>query len=290
MQFFMERCELVEKHEMPEDWLRLHRPDLPLRLSSEKMWPKERYESLADFQAANGDLVEELKSHPRVKVGSVAFHGASARGITLPMIVHSEDGVSFSAIELLWRAHFYKCTEQTADFDSVGVYRSGIYEGVPKYYIAGSTDVRGWYATGKRGSGDASVKSSGGSGAARRPPHRPPRCADQPRGSIGQKSASSYWYSYYDINESDSHYEYLAGIGYQGGGPSWAGIVYGLLSLQAPAVLERVQFDPEGEGLMVWGKSRADLETIESLVRRVKCDAGLLGEAITVAKREGKME
>src|SRR5689334_10335127 len=43
-----------------------------------------------------------------------------------------------------------------------------------------------------------------------------------------------YRLDYYDVSEPDSSYKELSARGLQGGGPTWAGIVTGLLELRSP--------------------------------------------------------
>jgi hypothetical protein len=104
-------------------------------------------------------------------------------------------------------------------------------------------------------------------------------------GSLGR-----FRYDYYDGYEPDSDVGYLQSLGYQGGGPSWAGIVFGLLKLRTPATIGRVQFDEEGEGLAVWSDDREALETIGRLVAEAKTHRDLLRAAIDLAKQERRME
>ena len=99
-----------------------------------------------------------------------------------------------------------------------------------------------------------------------------------------------YGWDYYDVSEPDSIAEDLQQQGFQGGGPSWAGIVHGLLSLKAPGVLKLVALDPEGEGLRVTAKERGPLEQIAALVTQAHADPALRAQAIARAKQDGQME
>jgi hypothetical protein len=99
-----------------------------------------------------------------------------------------------------------------------------------------------------------------------------------------------YAYDYYDVSEPDSHMAFLQKKGLQGGGPTWAGIVYGLLKLRRPELISEVDLDDEAEGLRVWSKSRAALESIASLVAEAKANEKLLLQAIDVASKDGRIE
>jgi len=53
------------------------------------------------------------------------------------------------------------------------------------------------------------------------------------------------------VHEKDSHFKELTEKGYQGGGPSWKGIVYGALKMSDPAILTKIGFDEEAEELAI---------------------------------------
>ena len=119
--------------------------------------------------------------------------------------------------------------------------------------------------------------------------------ADSPmRGTLVEVSPRSpgqrYRLDYYDGSEPDSSFKELSARGLQGGGPTWAGIVTGLLRLRSPGVLARIALDDEAEGLTVWSDDRAALETIGRLIGAAKKDPALLNEAIECAKREHAIE
>jgi hypothetical protein len=66
--------------------------------------------------------------------------------------------------------------------------------------------------------------------------------------------------------------------------------VYGLLKLRRPDLISEVDLDDEAEGLRVWSRSRATLESIASLVAAAKANENLLLQAIDVARRDGRIE
>lgn len=110
------------------------------------------------------------------------------------------------------------------------------------------------------------------------------------RGEIVEVSATEFRYDYYDIYEKDSHYEFFSNKGYQGGGPTWEGIIYGALKLKNPNVLIQIRFDPEGEGLAIWSSTRQPLEFIAKLVYTIKNDEELMIMAMKKAEKDGRME
>lgn len=100
----------------------------------------------------------------------------------------------------------------------------------------------------------------------------------------------SYTWHYYDIGEPDSHREALETRGFQGGGPSWGGIIYGLVAINAPALQSRVDVSAEASGLSVDASDRAAAVTVAELVAAAKKSPSLLETAIERAQADGRME
>jgi hypothetical protein len=116
------------------------------------------------------------------------------------------------------------------------------------------------------------------------------RSSQVKRGSIKDGGDGRFIYQYYDVLEPDSHMKSLQAAGFQGGGPTWEGIVYGLLKLRSPETISAIQFDAEGEGLAIWSHRRDELEKISGLLTEAKADCALLSHAIEAARRDGRME
>jgi hypothetical protein len=110
------------------------------------------------------------------------------------------------------------------------------------------------------------------------------------RGSVIEIPNSDFRYDYYDVHEKDSHFKELTERGYQGGGPSWKGIVYGALKMSEPSILTKIRFDEEAEGLAIWSSDKEVLEKIGRLVAVVKSDEKILDECIKVAESGFQME
>lgn len=105
-----------------------------------------------------------------------------------------------------------------------------------------------------------------------------------------RRNAERYCYTYYDVDEPDPSVAMLQAAGYQGGGPSWAGIIYGLVRLRDPALLDRLRFDDEGDGLALFANDRDALLEVADLVTAAKLDAALMQQAIATAVAAGRME
>ena len=110
------------------------------------------------------------------------------------------------------------------------------------------------------------------------------------RGNLIEMGENDYRLDYYDVYEKDSHYKFLESKGYQGGGPSWLGIIYGAIKLSEPDLLIGIRFDDEAEGLAIWCSDKSKLEKIGRLISMVKSDDELLMKAIKVAENDGQME
>ena len=112
----------------------------------------------------------------------------------------------------------------------------------------------------------------------------------EPRGHLVELEPRLFRLDYYDVSEPDSHYEFLSKRGYQGGGPSWLGIIFGAIRMSDPEILQRIRFDEEGDGLAIWGSEKESLTQIMRLIAKVKSDDRLLLKAIQVAEEFGEME
>jgi len=99
-----------------------------------------------------------------------------------------------------------------------------------------------------------------------------------------------YRYDYYDVNEKDSDYKYFEAKGFQGGGPTWVGVVYGAIQLSDPEILNQIRFDEEADGLAIWSHDKNVLIKIGRLISAVKKNRHLLEESIAVATKYGQME
>jgi hypothetical protein len=110
------------------------------------------------------------------------------------------------------------------------------------------------------------------------------------RGSIIEIPNSDFRYDYYDIYEKDSYSERLIERGYQGGGPSWKGIVFGALKMSDPTILNKIRFDEEAEGLAIWSSDEETLRKIGRLIATVKSDENILNGCISVAESAFEME
>lgn len=110
------------------------------------------------------------------------------------------------------------------------------------------------------------------------------------RGNLIEISQTEYRLDYYDASEQDSHYNFLSSNGYQGGGPSWLGIIYGAIQLSDPIIMTKIHFDDEASGLAIWSSDKETLMKIGRLISIIKSDEAILKQAIHVAEQEGKME
>lgn len=114
-----------------------------------------------------------------------------------------------------------------------------------------------------------------------------------PRGkliTIRRNKRLSYRFDYYDGEEPDSHVDFLTDLGFQAGGESWFGIVYGLIQLKSPDIWELLEFDPEASGLSILSPKKSALLKVADWIALAKADNALLLAAINVAKENGVME
>ena len=85
------------------------------------------------------------------------------------------------------------------------------------------------------------------------------------RGNIINIGIDNYRLDYYDVYEKDSQTNYLKSKGFQGGGQSWSGIIYGAIKLSDPNILDHIRFDEEADGIAIWSTQKNSLEKISHL-------------------------
>lgn len=110
------------------------------------------------------------------------------------------------------------------------------------------------------------------------------------RGRLFQRDNGLWAWSYYDVSEPDSSYDVLEAQGFQGGGPSWVGIIHGLVALRAPERHGDIDMDDESDGLVVTSRNQEALRVVARLVAEAKRDPALLDAAIKRAQADGEME
>ncbi len=110
------------------------------------------------------------------------------------------------------------------------------------------------------------------------------------RGNLVKVKETEFRLDYYDSSEKDSHYQFLESKGYQGGGPSWVGIIYGAIKMSDSKLLDDVRFDDESDGVAIWSSDKVKLEKIGRLISIVKIDKKILMQAIRIAEQDGQME
>ena len=110
------------------------------------------------------------------------------------------------------------------------------------------------------------------------------------RGNLIEISKSEFRLDYYDVYEKDTHFDFLESKGYQGGGPSWLGIIYGAIKMSEPEIMNGIRFDDEADGLAIWSSDKSKLEKIGRLISVLKSDDEILMKAIKIADKNWKME
>lgn len=103
------------------------------------------------------------------------------------------------------------------------------------------------------------------------------------RGTISPEVKGRYLYRYADHNELDSHATYLRGHGLDSGAETWSALVWGLLRLRHPFLLNSISFDEESDCLAIWSEEQQVLRYIDRLIDEAKRDPQLFDEALAIA-------
>jgi hypothetical protein len=138
-----ERASYVRLDPLTDEEVAIHRPDLPFAVGqcAGISWPSEiprtAGELAEDWRAAGCADVAVLRApevylYPFGPDGGV-WNVAGAR-------VRAADGAAFTAEELLFEAATMQAPfiDDAAPIQGIGIYRDGLFRGIPSYYIGGS--------------------------------------------------------------------------------------------------------------------------------------------------------
>ncbi|TVQ50979.1 MAG: hypothetical protein EA362_01095 [Saprospirales bacterium] len=105
------------------------------------------------------------------------------------------------------------------------------------------------------------------------------------RGDIMDMEEHGFQLHYFDLNEADSHFDALSEQGFQGGGPTWYGIISGAIQLADPTLNDEIYIDDDSEGIIISSKSKAVLEKMSHLIGILKSEPELLAASIHIAEK-----
>lgn len=103
-------------------------------------------------------------------------------------------------------------------------------------------------------------------------------------------STFRYSFSFYDIDTEDSIYDWFEEREYQGGGPTWRGVIFGLIMLNEPQSIGAIDLDDEGDGLAVSSNDLEFLQRVLQWTSDAKYNEELRLKAIEIAEENGEME
>lgn len=145
-EFCLNHYSFVRNDPLDEKELAKFSPQLPHRTANliEWSWNQTEYKSLHEFKEIIGELATKLDFQQHIKSSKVIIVPLGANGGHMPKVaITPENGESFSAIELLWKAHNIQAKYKTNIQSGVGIYRLGMSNRVPTYYLGGKGDNAG---------------------------------------------------------------------------------------------------------------------------------------------------
>ncbi len=123
-------------------------PDLAHRtaLLADWAWTETEYASIELFKSALGSQVETLIKQVPISTNKIGIIPMGPKGGVKPkVIVTPKNAISFHPLELLWKAHNIQAKYKTNIENGVGIYRAGISNSIPTYYLGGNGDNAGIY-------------------------------------------------------------------------------------------------------------------------------------------------
>lgn len=145
-EFCLNHYSFIRNDPLDEKELAKFFPQLPHRTANliEWSWNQTEYKSLHEFKEIIGELATKLDFQQHIKSSKVIIVPLGANGGHKPKVaITPENGESFSAIELLWKAHNIQAKYKTNIQSGVGIYRLGMSNRVPTYYLGGKDDNAG---------------------------------------------------------------------------------------------------------------------------------------------------
>ena len=146
LEFCLDSYSFVRNEPLNQKELLKFQPDLPHRTAnlSDWHWNQIEYKTLEEFQDKLGLCADTLKFQEHIKVSKLAIIPLGANGGHKPKVILTPDnGEIFTPIELLWKAHNIQAEYKTNIVSGVGIYRLGISNNVPSYYLGGKGDQAG---------------------------------------------------------------------------------------------------------------------------------------------------
>ncbi len=136
--FFESNTVKMDLEPISDKDLTKYRPDLLQRIAilPKWQWNKKQFTSLQDFEKSIGKHNMELLKGSKLNAPKIFLipHGPKG-GSKQGVVIEADDGCSLSAIELLWKAHNIQSKFNTCAKDGVGIYRQGLKNGIPSYYL-----------------------------------------------------------------------------------------------------------------------------------------------------------
>lgn len=146
---FLSGAKRLHVDQPTDDYLALHRPDLPLRFarSSRVQWSNSPCATREEFIAFLEQTAPTLLSLPPLKAREIVLIPRSPKGALQRAVrVKAENGASLPVPELLWAAH--RLQRPIKNEAGVGIYRAGLEKrGVPSYWLSGFMNLAlRWHA------------------------------------------------------------------------------------------------------------------------------------------------
>lgn len=106
--------------------------------------------------------------------------------------------------------------------------------------------------------------------------------------SIAKRADGQFSYHYF--NHHPDIIDFYESLSLQGGGDTWAALAKAGLSLAQSERMDDIEFDPEAEALYAYSDSRAALEELAAIVKRIAVDNGFRDQCLSLAEESGELE
>jgi len=138
---FLKSSTFLHSDPLNEEEIAIHRPDLPLCVcrNANLSWSNKIYATIKEYEnSIKEDVDNTIKfvglNIPKIVLIPFGLKGGLKKGI----IIEASNGISLSAIELLWNANIVESPHITGPLrNGIGIYRQGFEKKIPSFYLWG---------------------------------------------------------------------------------------------------------------------------------------------------------
>ena len=148
---FLKTATFLHSEPLNDEEIAIHRPDLPLYVcrNANLKWSDKIYDTIEAYENYIKEDIDNTIQFsalniPKIILAPFGLKGGLKKGV----IIEARNGVSLSAVELLWNANNIEAPYITTPVrNGVGIYRQGFAKKIPSFYIWGFNNDPDYFKT-----------------------------------------------------------------------------------------------------------------------------------------------